>query len=133
MAPWTLQAFGFRQPIVVDAEGVIICGHTCWKAATEARKRLQIFAGWVSEYSATPFAANSRIAYGERSCDELGYEQRKLNFAIEPRKTQKRATKQRCEKNSRDDKTPLELFLAGLQGWDVSLPHEFLRKSDIPY
>jgi integrase len=33
---------------------------------------------------------------------------------------------------SPDDKTPLELFLAGLQGWEVSLPHEFLRKSDIP-
>jgi ParB-like chromosome segregation protein Spo0J len=25
--------FGFRQPIVVDADGVIICGHTRWKAA----------------------------------------------------------------------------------------------------
>jgi DNA modification methylase len=25
--------FGFRQPIVVDGEGVIVCGHTRWKAA----------------------------------------------------------------------------------------------------
>jgi DNA modification methylase len=25
--------FGFRQPIVVDADGVIVCGHTRWKAA----------------------------------------------------------------------------------------------------
>jgi DNA modification methylase len=25
--------FGFRQPIVVDSEGVIVCGHTWWKAA----------------------------------------------------------------------------------------------------
>ena len=29
----SLEEFGFRQPIVVDAEGVIVCGHTRWKAA----------------------------------------------------------------------------------------------------
>ena len=29
----SLKEFGFRQPIVVDAEGVIIVGHTRWKAA----------------------------------------------------------------------------------------------------
>ncbi len=29
----SLRQFGFRQPIVVDAEGVIICGHTRFKAA----------------------------------------------------------------------------------------------------
>lgn len=29
----SLRDFGFRQPIVVDADGVIICGHTRWKAA----------------------------------------------------------------------------------------------------
>lgn len=29
----SLRQFGFRQPIVVDANGVIICGHTRWKAA----------------------------------------------------------------------------------------------------
>ena len=29
----SLQEFGFRQPIVVDSDGVIICGHTRWKAA----------------------------------------------------------------------------------------------------
>jgi len=29
----SLREFGFRQPIVVDTEGVIICGHTRWKAA----------------------------------------------------------------------------------------------------
>ena len=31
----SLKEFGFRQPIVVDAEGVIVCGHTRWKAATK--------------------------------------------------------------------------------------------------
>ncbi|HEV7299819.1 MAG TPA: DNA methyltransferase [Tepidisphaeraceae bacterium] len=29
----SLKAFGFRQPIVVDAEDVIVVGHTRWKAA----------------------------------------------------------------------------------------------------
>lgn len=29
----SIREFGFRQPIVVDADGVIICGHTRWKAA----------------------------------------------------------------------------------------------------
>jgi len=29
----SIKEFGWRQPIVVDAEGVIICGHTRWKAA----------------------------------------------------------------------------------------------------
>ena len=31
----SLQEFGFRQPIVVDGEGMIIVGHTRWKAATK--------------------------------------------------------------------------------------------------
>ena len=29
----SIQEFGFRQPIVVDTNGVIICGHTRWQAA----------------------------------------------------------------------------------------------------
>jgi ParB-like chromosome segregation protein Spo0J len=29
----SLKEFGFRQPIVVDGEGVIVCGHTRYKAA----------------------------------------------------------------------------------------------------
>jgi len=29
----SIREFGFRQPVVVDEEGVIICGHTRWKAA----------------------------------------------------------------------------------------------------
>ena len=29
----SIQEFGFRQPIVVDEDGVIICGHTRCKAA----------------------------------------------------------------------------------------------------
>ena len=29
----SLREFGWRQPVVVDADGVIVCGHTRWKAA----------------------------------------------------------------------------------------------------
>jgi len=29
----SLKEFGFRQPIVIDTDGVIIAGHTRWKAA----------------------------------------------------------------------------------------------------
>ena len=29
----SLQEFGFRQPIVVDGDGIIVCGHTRYKAA----------------------------------------------------------------------------------------------------
>lgn len=31
----SIREFGFRQPIVVDSEGVIVCGHTRWKAAQQ--------------------------------------------------------------------------------------------------
>jgi hypothetical protein len=31
----SIRQFGFRQPIVVDTEGVIVCGHTRWKAAQQ--------------------------------------------------------------------------------------------------
>lgn len=31
----SIRQFGFRQPVVVDAKGVIIVGHTRWKAAKE--------------------------------------------------------------------------------------------------
>jgi DNA modification methylase len=33
----SIREFGFRQPIVVDTEGVIIVGHTRWKAAQQLR------------------------------------------------------------------------------------------------
>lgn len=29
----SIRRFGFRQPIVVDGDGVIVCGHTRWRAA----------------------------------------------------------------------------------------------------
>ena len=30
----SIRRFGFRQPIVIDADGLIVVGHTRWKAAT---------------------------------------------------------------------------------------------------
>src|SRR5262245_58594119 len=33
----SIREFGFRQPIVVDGDGVIICGHTRYKAAQKLR------------------------------------------------------------------------------------------------
>ena len=31
----SIREFGFHQPIVVDADGVIVVGHTRWKAAAK--------------------------------------------------------------------------------------------------
>jgi len=33
----SIREFGFRQPIVVDTEGVIVVGHTRWKAAKKLK------------------------------------------------------------------------------------------------
>ena len=33
----SIRRFGFRQPIVVDSDGVIVCGHTRWKAAQKLK------------------------------------------------------------------------------------------------
>ena len=35
----SLKEFGFRQPIVVDADGVIIVGHTRFKAAVQLDRK----------------------------------------------------------------------------------------------
>ncbi len=37
----SIREFGFRQPIVVDSEGVIVCGHTRYKAALRDRPALR--------------------------------------------------------------------------------------------
>lgn len=31
----SIREFGFRKPIVVDRRGVVICGHTCLRAAEQ--------------------------------------------------------------------------------------------------
>jgi DNA modification methylase len=33
----SIREFGFRQPIVIDKDGIIICGHTRWRAACELK------------------------------------------------------------------------------------------------
>ena len=35
----SIQEFGWRQPVVVDGEGVIVCGHTRWLAAQKLGMR----------------------------------------------------------------------------------------------
>lgn len=42
----SLKEFGFRQPIVVDTDGVIIVGHTRWKAA----RKLEHFSCYCTVY-----------------------------------------------------------------------------------
>ena len=53
----SLREFGFRQPIVVDAECVIIVGHTRWKAAQELGLKK------VSVHVATDLSAEQVRAY----------------------------------------------------------------------
>ncbi|OAI56433.1 chromosome partitioning protein ParB [Planctomyces sp. SCGC AG-212-M04] len=36
----SLKEFGFRQPLVVDQDGVLVCGHTRWKAAQKLGLKL---------------------------------------------------------------------------------------------
>ena len=38
----SLQEFGFRQPIVIDNDGVIIAGHTRWKGAKKQIGRAHV-------------------------------------------------------------------------------------------
>ena len=35
----SIKQFGFKQPIVVDKDGVIIAGHTRWRAAKRLKMR----------------------------------------------------------------------------------------------
>ena len=51
----SIRAFGFRQPIVVDPDGVIIVGHTRWKAAKKLG--LESFSGTKAER----IAAESKV------------------------------------------------------------------------
>ena len=58
----SIRRFGFRQPIVVDGDGVIVCGHTRWKAA----RKLGL--AKVSVHVATDLTAEQIQAY--RIADE---------------------------------------------------------------
>ena len=55
----SLQEFGFRQPIVVDGEGIIICGHTRFLAA----KKLGFSLVQVPVHTATDLTPEKTKAY----------------------------------------------------------------------
>ncbi|MFM7846735.1 MAG: ParB N-terminal domain-containing protein, partial [Planctomycetota bacterium] len=72
----SLREFGFRQPIVVDTEGVIIVGHTRWKAA----KKLGLEK--VPVHVATDLTAEQIKAY--RIADNKTNELAEWNFELLP-------------------------------------------------
>ena len=61
----SLQEFGFRQPIVVDADGVIIAGHTRYKAALKlglAEVPVHVAVGLTPEQTRAYRLADNRTA-----------------------------------------------------------------------
>ena len=44
----SLQAFGFRQPVVVDPEGVIVVGHTRWPSRPRRSARTRTPTRWTA-------------------------------------------------------------------------------------
>lgn len=64
----SIRRFGFRQPIVVDAEGVIVVGHTRWKAAQKLGLQT------VPVHVATDLTPEQIRAYriADNKTDELG-------------------------------------------------------------
>lgn len=61
----SIEAFGFRQPIVVDAKGVIIVGHTRWLAAKSLgmkRVPVHVAAGLTPEQARAYRVADNQTA-----------------------------------------------------------------------
>ncbi|WP_396452656.1 DNA modification methylase [Actinomadura sp.] len=80
----SLQEFGFRQPIVVDAEGVIIVGHTRWKAAQQlGLKKVPVHVADLDETKARAYriADNQTATIAEWDMDLLPGELRDLEGA----------------------------------------------------
>jgi len=81
----SLREFGFRQPIVVDADGVIIAGHTRWKAARKlglARVPVHVATGLSPEQvRAYRIADNQTATIAEWDYDLLPIELKDLQGA----------------------------------------------------
>ena len=81
----SLREYGFRQPIVVDAEGVIIAGHTRWKAAAKlglARVPVHVARDLTSEQvRAYRIADNQTASLAEWDMEILPIELRALQDA----------------------------------------------------
>ena len=78
----SIREFGFRQPIVVDERGVIIAGHTRWKAAQELgleRVPVHVAAGLTkAQVRAYRIADNQTVALAEWDMDLLPIELKEL-------------------------------------------------------
>lgn len=61
----SIREFGFRQPIVVDGDGVIICGHTRYEAALKLR--LEKVPVQVAKDLTPEQTSHTRIAAGHSS------------------------------------------------------------------
>ncbi len=72
----SITSFGWRQPIVVDGDGVIICGHTRWKAAQKLGLEL------VPVHVATDLTAEQVRAY--RIADNKSAELAEWNMELLP-------------------------------------------------
>ncbi len=80
----SLEQFGFRQPIVVDAEGVIIVGHTRWKAAQSlGLKKVPVHVADLDPVKARAYriADNQTATIAEWDLDLLPQELRELEAA----------------------------------------------------
>jgi hypothetical protein len=64
------------------------------------------------------------------SCGESLCSSRQLARIIEPDSDQKTAKEMHCQKNSRDNKTAIELFIAGVRGWEAELRRVFAEKME---
>ncbi len=61
----SLKEFGFRQPIVVDEHGVIVCGHTRFKAAKKlGLKTVPVHVAKVACPISAPIFSSRRLSRG---------------------------------------------------------------------
>src|SRR5580704_6882085 len=86
-------------------------------AGPEFDKSSKRFSGQRSRRLSGQQDLNSPSYYGERRCDDLRHKWQKLNFAIEPDKTPKRATTNAARKIVGATRTAIELFVVGVRDW----------------
>jgi DNA modification methylase len=75
----SIQEFSFRQPIVVDKDGVIVCGHTRWLAAQKLG--LEQVPVHVAE-NLTPAQVRAYRLLDNRSHEETGWDEQLLGLEL---------------------------------------------------
>src|SRR5580704_7874399 len=75
----SIREFSFRQPIVVDKDGVIICGHTRWLAAQKLG--LEQVPVHVAE-NLTPAQVRAYRLLDNRSHEETGWDEELLGLEL---------------------------------------------------